>query len=147
MLGALVGGNTLHLIERVPSEDIISKMRAKAKAFWQSIEDNNPPQPDFEKDAQFIAQLYNYADPNKHIETDDAEIESLVVEYKVLGDKIKALDSSRSGVKAQILMKIGDAEKVRGELFTISAGITGEAEISYKRKAFRNFRISHRKAK
>ena len=147
VLGALVGGNTLHLIERTPDENIISKMRAKAKSFWQSIEDNNPPKPDFEKDAEFIKQLYNYADPNKHIETDDPMIEALVADHKRITAQVKELELKRDGIKSQLLIKIGDAEKCIGSNFTISAGITGEAEISFKRKAFRNFRISHRKDK
>ena len=57
-IGALVGGNTVHLIKRTRSEKIITNLKNKVEEFWNSIEANKPPAPDFEKDASFIACLY-----------------------------------------------------------------------------------------
>ena len=50
--------------------------------------------------------------------------------------------------KARILMRVGDAERVESEDFTLSAKEIGEVVIeSYTRKAYRDFRIHERKAK
>jgi hypothetical protein len=65
--------------------------------------------------------------------------------YKRASDAAKAADEAKAGCKARLLTLIGDAEKVKGEHYSISAGVIGEAEIAYKRQAYRNFKINWRK--
>ena len=87
-----------------------------------------------------------YAEPGKIIVA-PGETQAMAEEYRRLGGIIKEADAGREALKAQILLAIGDAERVNGQVYTISAGITGEAEIAYTRKAFRNFKITWRKEK
>lgn len=142
-IGALIGGNSLKLVRREPIPDVISAIKTKVSEFWQSIDEDREPSPVFPQDAETVIRLSQYAEPGKVIiGTDD--VTEMAKEYKRLGDEIKERDALRETIKAELLLKIGDAEKVKGEQYTISAGITGEAEISYTRKAFRNFRISWR---
>jgi len=143
-IGALVGGNTLKLIRREPMPEIIAAIKLKVAEFWKSVDGDVEPAPTFPQDAEAVIRLAQYAEPGKVIAgTDDLTIKA--TEYKRLGDEIKERQTVRDTLKAEILMAIGDAEKVKGDGYTISAGITGEADIAYHREAFRNFKITWRK--
>lgn len=144
-IGALVGGNTLKLIRREPVPSVVSAIKQKVSEFWQSIDSGVEPSPVFPQDAEAVIRLAYYAEPGK-IMIGTQEIAELAAEYKRLGDEMKVRDTTRDALKAQMLLAMGDAERVNGEGYTISAGITGEAEISYTRKAFRNFKITWRKS-
>lgn len=145
-IGALVGGNDEHLILRKRDEAVITEIRKAIAEFWKSIEENNPPEPDFTVDAKFIAKLYGYAEPNKMINVKgDEKILDLASQYKEHADAEKEAKTSKEALKAEILTLIGDAEKATGDKFTISAGIVSEADISYYRDAYRTFKITWRK--
>lgn len=141
-IGALVGGNTLHLFKREANPKVFTAIIDRVEKFWKSIENNTPPQPNFERDAEFIAKMYSYADPTKIINVQGEEILAKAREYKRLGDVAKEADETRKAIKAELLTIIGDAEKAHGDGFKISAGIIGESEIAYTRKAYRDFRIT-----
>jgi predicted phage-related endonuclease len=163
LLAALVGGNRLVLIKRDRNEAVIASIKAKIAEFWASIESNTPPKPNFSKDAEFIASLYRYAEPNKVFDArgNESFIE-LAREHKRLKQIIKESDEQCDGLKAQMLMVIGDAEKVEGGEFSISLGmvadnvkmitdltpaqLAGEEPVS-KRAGYRNFRVTFRKVK
>jgi len=145
-LGALVGGNSVTIIKRTPDEKIISAMKSKIIKFWNSIEHNIEPSPDFIKDAEYISEIYGYAEPGKVIDGTD-EIEKLVVKYTEAAAMAKASDQIKMAAKAELLTKIGDAEKVYSDKYTISAGVTGPVQMNYERKGFRNFRVYLKKEK
>lgn len=145
-IGALVGGNNLKLIKREYNPVIGNKIREKIIIFWESIASNTPPSPDFNKDAEFISKLYGFAEPNKTVDmSTNQKFISLATEHTALGKQAKEIEEKRDALKAEMLTMIGDAEKVIGDGFTISAGIIGECPISYVRKAYRMFRASWRK--
>lgn len=145
-IGVLIGGNRLEVIKREKNIPIQYQLIKEIKKFWDSIDNNQAPLPDFEKDAAFIASLNNYAEPGKTIEA-YGEITELAVSYKSCADQIKELEKKKDGYKAQLLIAIGDAEKCKGENFTISAGVTGETKVGYIRKSFRNFKVTFRQEK
>lgn len=147
-IGALVGGNHLVLIKRERNEMVIASIKQKITAFWATIESNTPPKPNFERDAKFISSLYGYSEPGKIMDVRGNEsFLELAKEHKRLGDIAKDAETKREALKAQMLMVIGDAEKVEGGEFSISAGIIGECEVAYTRKAYRNFKPTWRKQK
>lgn len=147
-IGALIGGNKVVLIERKADEKIHQAILRKSAQFWDSINKNQQPSPDFKRDAEFICKLYNYAEPGKVLEVDpDSTVEELVNNYRLIGIRLKTDKENQDAIKANIISLIGDAEKVIGDGFTISAGVVGEAEISYVRKAYRSFRIFSKKSK
>jgi len=147
-IGALVGGNNLVLLKRDRNTTICNKIKDKAKSFWESIENNTPPEPNFQTDSKFIASLYGFAEPGKYVDlAGDQDILHMAKQYKELGDQAKEAGIQREGIKAKILTLIGDAEKASGDLFSISAGMIGPTHIEYDRKGYRNFRISWRKKK
>lgn len=145
-LCALVGGNKVVLIRRDRDEDVISALKNRVEMFWKSIRDNVEPKPDFERDAKFIASLYRYSEPGKVI-TATKEITEIAASYKAAGNEAKEWEAKKQAAKARILTLIGDAEKVIGEGFSISAGIIGPCEVKYTREGYRDFRINVKKIK
>jgi len=147
-IGALVGGNSVKLLKRRPQKEIIEKIKKKIQNFWWTIENNEPPKPDFVQDADFIINLYQDAEPGKVMDADGDEIlESLVNQYKDAADQEKIFEKLKKGTKAQILELIGNHEKVTADGYTISAGVVGPAEVAYTREGYRNFRVYKKKPK
>lgn len=145
-IGALIGGNRVVLIRREPDAVVIQAIKDKIKAFWDSVASHTEPQPNFVKDAEFIARLYSFAEPGKVFNADE-RVSMLAAKYKAASAEVKAAEEKKDAAKAEILTIIGDAEKVVGENFSISAGITGPAHVEYDRAAFRNWRINWKKEK
>lgn len=147
--GALVGGNRLEYIEREPDPKIISAIHDKVAAFWESIGRNKPPEPNFERDAEVIAKLYGASEKNKIIDlSSDVELANLAYDYKEASEREKLAKLKREAIKAKLLMKIGDAEKVISDEFSISAGTVQSSVIeTYERAAYRSFRINWKKTK
>ena len=143
---ALVGGNQLKITKRTANPQIHNLILQKSNKFWQSIESNAPPKIDFERDSEFIISLHNYAEPNKIMQS-TPDLDLLIAGYNSVSSAIKDLESQKDMWKAKIMQTIGDAEKVKGEKYTISAGITPESVVSYTRKSFRNFKVTNKKEK
>lgn len=141
---ALVGGNSLKVTKRTYNHKLHDIMLAKCEKFWESVESGKPPKIDYERDSKFLISLYDHAEPNKVIDA-DPEVDALVAEYNSVSSQIKELDSQKDMLKAKILEKINDAEKVKGSTYSISAGIMPETPVSFTRKSFRNFKINNRK--
>lgn len=147
-LGVLVGGNTHYLIKRTPDQRVHDAIKQKVAAFWYSIDNNLEPEPDFNQDAEFIKTLYNYSEPGSVINiSNDTTVKEIATEYKALGDAIKSAEERRDAIKAEILTKIGTAEKCLGDGFSISAGMIGPAHIEYDRAPYRSFKITFKKIK
>jgi putative phage-type endonuclease len=147
-IGVLVGGNRIALVKREPDATIINAIHERVEAFWHSIETNDAPLPEWSKDADFISKLYGYAEPGKVLEVgEESPFLPLVNDYRALGESLKEIESKRDGIKAQLLTMMGDAEKIVGGRWSISAGMVGPAEISYKRDGFRQFRVNWKKEK
>lgn len=146
-IGALVGGNRIIEIHREPDTVIQERILEESARFWKNIENNTPPAPDFVRDAEFIAQLYRNAEPGKLIMADD-EIEHLATQYALAHAAEKAAGEQKAAIKSQILMMIGDASKVQGSNFSITASTTAETVVpEYTRASFRQFRVNWKKVK
>lgn len=146
MIAALVGGNRVVLIKREPDEKVIQAIRKKVGEFWASIREHREPTPDFGRDSDFIARLYQFAEPGKIFNADE-RVSKLAFSYKQATAEAKAATEKKDAAKAEILTIIGTAEKVIGPSFSISAGLTGPCHVEYDREGFRNFRINWKKEK
>lgn len=146
-IGALIGGNRVVLISREADLQIHESIKAKVAEFWESIDANREPTPDFKTDADFISKMNGYAEPG-NIREAAPELKPLILKYKEWGSVESNAKEEKEALKAEILTKIGTAEKVFGDGYTISASVTPPTLIeAYTRKAFRNFRIFIKGAK
>ena len=146
-IGTLVGGNRVVVIERRASKKIAQAILSAVASFWESIDAGNEPAIDFDRDSDFISLLYNHAEPGSVIEPTE-EITTLALEDHELQQKGKEIESGRKKVKAQLLAIMGEAEKCKGDDFSISAGVIGAKMIeAHERRAYRSFRINWKKEK
>jgi len=147
ILAGLIGGNRVVLIKREPDLKVIDAIKKRIKEFWESIQSHNAPSPDFQRDSDFIGRLYSYSEPGSVYNADD-RVSRLAYAYKQASAEAKAASDKKDAAKAEILTLVGNAEKVVGETFTVSLGLTGPALIpAYERKGYRNFKISWKKEK
>lgn len=148
-IAALIGGNKVVLIKREPDPIVIDAIRQKVREFWISIEANKPPAPDYSADAEFISKLYGYAEVGKVFDASgDKEIIDLALKHKQFTADEKKAKEGKDAVKAQLLMKIGESEKVICDGFSISCGAVAPTRIeAYDRAGFRMFRLNWPKAK
>jgi putative phage-type endonuclease len=143
-IAALVGGNELHIIEREAIREIHVKLFKKIKRFWEIVDNDEELAPNFVKDAEFIAQLYKYAHPGKMAEP-TPRIDAIVSQWHDLKREEKRITTSLKEMKAELLTLIDDAEKLKGDGYSISAGVVGPSEVAYTRDGYRNFRITYKK--
>lgn len=145
-IGALVGGNRVVLIERKADLNIHKVILEKATEFWKSIKEGVEPEPDFKRDAKYILSLYQNVTPLKTIQADDRLVK-LAEDYKYNAELEKSWKESKEAIKAKIMTLITDAESVKHDRFSISAGFVGPAHIEYEREGYRNFKLSWKKEK
>lgn len=148
-IGALVAGNVGQEIYRKPNPNIINKIKEKVDKFWWSIDNDKPPKPDYERDSEFICELYKDSQEGLVLDgTGSVELEQLVYDYQLAGVKEREYGKLKKAKKAEIIELIGGAEKVRGDGWTISAKTTKESYVeAFTRKAFRGFRVTFKKQK
>lgn len=148
-LCVLVGGNDLKVLPRKANKNMQEAILTACADFWRSIEENTPPEINYERDSDFVIEKYGFADDDKVLYTDDLanqdEIIKIVAEYKQASTQEKTWENKKKECKAKILEIIGDAAKVKSGEWSISAGNVAASEISYTRKEFRNFKISFKK--
>lgn len=142
-IGVLVAGNRIEVIERQADDAVHAGILAKAAEFWASIESGVSPDPVMPDDAEAVIRMNQFAEPGKLLDArGDTELADLLREYNELGKAARDAEEARQVRKAEILVRIGDAEKVLAPNGKISAGITGPAEVAYTRAAFRSFRYT-----
>ncbi len=153
---AFVGGNDPHIIERKRDREIGRILREKIADFWQSIRDNRPPAPDYEKDAEFIIGLHQSAG-EKVYEAGDPYIEELLAGYKEASQQCRKLEKTKDAKKAELLEFMGnDYNKAMVGDFTLHCGMSKETPPTVitedmvgqtygGRKRYRVFRVTERK--
>ena len=153
-IGAFIGGNRGVVIERQRDEDVIRAIRHRVAEFWRTVDAGQEPEPVMPDDAQAVIRLNQYAEPGKVLDaSSDAEIERLVTEYR--NAKALAANATEDAdiAKARLLEAIGDAERVLGTGWKISAGMIADTPAtlitadmvgtSYGgRKGYRNLRVT-----
>jgi putative phage-type endonuclease len=148
-IGALIGGSEKRLIKRDPSEKIQRAIIEKTAAFWKSIEENEPPEPDYAADHDYLKELHlqSIAGKQEHMES-NSHLRELCRRYDAARAEEKECSTRKREASAEILTIIDDAEKVFADGFTISAKTQPEREVPASvRKATRPIRITKKKEK
>lgn len=158
-IGALVGGNRQVLLKRERDEEVIASIKSRIAKFWESVDAGHEPPPTMPEDADALIRLHQYAQPGKILDaSNDVNIASLVARIKVAKAQKANADEDEKIAKAELLAAIGDAEKVVGSDWTISAGqvadtppmLVTEDMVGTSiggRAGYRSLRINKRKAK
>ena len=141
-IGVLVGRRG-RVVIRPRYDDISAGILERASAFWKMPE----PQPDFHRDASFIArELFGYSQEGTAVNA-DAETVSLFRQYAGFRAEAKAADDNADAAKAKILMRIGNAERVLHPEWSLSTKMVKATHVSYERAAYRGFKLTEKGAK
>jgi len=145
----LVGGNSLHVVRRDARPVTMRKLGEAVLEFWESIEANREPEPEWEVDLPTLSKLYGHAEPGKLLDLrDHSQANVLAEQYCQLRDQIKALEERQDAAKAQLIAIVGDAERASlQEGRTIGRTfIPGGKTVSFVAKDKRDFRITQKKS-
>lgn len=148
IIGALVGGNRYELLHRGADHDVHAGILAKAAEFWRSIDTNTPPPPVMPDDADAVIRMHGFAEPGKLYDAkarNDTEIAGMLADYVRLGREASDIEEIRKVRKAELLQRIGDAEKVLVDGYSVTAGMVAPTTVSYERAGYRNFRVTPKK--
>lgn len=148
--GVLVGGNTLHLIRRDRHDGIIAAIETKVGDFWHGVDHDIEPPIIAARDVDALLRVRLAAGGGVVDLRGDNKLEALITEYA----DAKAAENSageRADVcRAEMLMLIGDAEKVILNGGSITAKLKPEQperSVIYKpQPARRDLRVYARKA-
>ena len=104
IFAALVGADDLriHQIER--DEETIAGIRAKEVAFWQRVQDRNPPDPQTADDVRWL-----YAKDAGEVSEADDELLRLVGELHFKKTMVKHADAAIDMLSTKIKLAMGDA--------------------------------------
>lgn len=158
-VGALVGGNRHVVIEYERRDDVIRSIRQRIAKFWKSVDAHDEPPPVMPEDAEAVIRLHQYAEPGKVIDAStNPPIINLVEQYQHYKREEKLAKEQAEVARAEIMMAIGDAEKVIGPDWSLSTSIVSgtpptvidESMIGKTyggREGYRQLRVNKRKAK
>lgn len=146
IIGALVGGNEPYIIRREPDLEVHGEILKRVAKFWKRVEAKEPPEPDWDRDAKFIQKMFQKADGDVLDASEDHDLDKMVESYRHFASVESQIKADKEAMKAQILMRIGEAPKVYGGNYTISCAMTKSAHVeAYDRKPFRMFRVTMKK--
>lgn len=146
-MAVLIGGNELRLFEYERRPKTIEIIEAKVAEFWKSIKEGREPKPDFAKDAATVGAIYASTTEGRTIDLSMSNrAPELLAEYAKAQADEKDAEIRKKAAKAELLTLIGSAERAFCGEYTVSCKMIGSKEISYTRSAYRDFRISEKKA-
>ena len=104
IVAALIGADDLrvHQIER--DEETIAAMRAKELAFWQRVQDRNPPDPETAVDVKWL-----YAKDAGEVSEADDELLRLIGELHFQKTTAKHAEAAIDRISTQIKLAMGNA--------------------------------------
>lgn len=139
---ACVGGNKLYRMRVERHEKIIARIEREVAKFWQSIEANEPPDPDFTQDGPTIAQLYGKGSGEILDLRGDSYMAALCATYLGHKDLERADKKEADEALAEIKSIVGDASGVITDAYKVSVVDIAEGEVkAFTRKPYRRWTI------
>ena len=134
-LAALVGGNELIQIERVPSEELVKLIHEKVSAFWTRVSAKD--EPSLEEDGSDLIHVKRayMALTGEYMEASTSQDE-WACKLKEAQAAKKNADAEVKHYKGLILNEAQNASIVKGGNWRLSRTHVPEKDISYTRKAY-----------
>lgn len=159
VIAPLVGGNTPVPFARLRDMATGNIIRAKVGAFWERVDTNNPPEPNFTVDADVIGKLY-LENNGKIIDlSTNNRANELARLYKAAARRMDEAETEKKACKAELLTIIGEHEKaLLADGWSVGAGTTRASKGTLVteamlgtyvggRSGFRNVRVNEPKSK
>jgi predicted phage-related endonuclease len=107
------GGLEMHTEEVEINPALMTKLRGLAKDFWRRVEENDPYEPDFGKDAELIGRLYEGENGGLLELGADKEVSKLLDRREALkvreADGAKAAKERKGDVDSKLIHRLGNA--------------------------------------
>lgn len=153
VIGVLVGGNKVEVIHRERDQEMIDEIEGAVAQFWMRVDAGTPPEPDYRRDADFIARICRDGSGPPVDMTGNDQVEQLVSEYLAAAAVAKDAAGRKTAAKSELLMLIGSASKVTTNNGTISCGEVKDTPATFVtpdmigqpiggRAGYRNFKIT-----
>jgi putative phage-type endonuclease len=112
-LVALVSGNHVNITHHVANPDMRAAILREADAFWQSIEDDVEPDPEYTRDLKSLTRNY-VGGGEGFLGTEDqmSRLQVLASAYADRRDRSKVYKDDMDTIKAEFIHILGDAEWV-----------------------------------
>lgn len=108
LITALVGGNDPKVLYRKRDREVGTALRLKVRQFWADVKAGNEPEPDFERDSEFIIKLHQSAGGEVYDASNDDIVSMLMADYEILTEKVTRTERMRKETKARMFELIGD---------------------------------------
>lgn len=150
VIAALEGGNRLHLIQRYTDAAVALQLSHRVREFWSNLDAGVYPSPTHPDDNWIIKKLFSFAEPGKLLDATGDNVPDgmldLIARYQQCARIEKAIKDRKDTAHAKLLQLIGNHERVITDVATISCASVPAADISYRREAYRGWRITPKKA-
>jgi putative phage-type endonuclease len=124
-IGALIGGNRVELLRREADDEVHAAILKRAAEFWRSIKAGTPPPVVTADDARAFIRRATTISPGTLLDwRGDAEPQAMLSAYQDAKRAAKEAEDAADVLKAELLARIGDAERVMWDGGTISCGYT-----------------------
>lgn len=101
-------GVELDVIDIPLHAGVMDRVRTKVAEFWTLVEAGRRPDPDYARDGELLAALYNQDDGTTIDLTGNNSIIGLADEDATLADEIKLRKDRREAIKAEVLATLGE---------------------------------------
>ena len=142
LIAPLVGGNTPKVVVRERDLEVGAMIRAKAAELWDRVAAGNPPEPNFERDADTISKLYVNNNGVEIDMSDNDRLITLCAEHEAAKVEKSAAEKRQKAAKAEILTIIEAAKTVHAGAFKIGAGTNKESYRAYHKEAGERWTIT-----
>jgi len=153
-LVVLVGGNELRRFQYDFRSKLFVEAERRVMAFWQSIEADTPPRPDYSRDLDPLTELYRDGTDAVADLTGDNLAAIAAAEYLAADEAAKAAEKRKDAAKAELVEKMGTASEAllsgfRFRATSVAAIPDREAEageLIRGRKAYRRYTVKEIKS-
>jgi len=124
-VAVLVGGNDLRIFRYAARPKVQADILRRVRAFWASIEEGRPPQPDGNDDTFRVLRVLDpeVVDEELDLTTDNAA-PVLCAEYLAAAAEAKAAEARRKEAMAGLLAKLGGHRWAKVPGFKLSQAVT-----------------------
>lgn len=123
-IAVLVGGNRLEIFDFEAKPTLFDLIAEETEKFWESVERDEPPEPDFEKDAKLLSLIHRDYTIGKSIDlAPDGRAAELAMTYLETQRIARDADKAQTKARAELFHLLGDAESARAGKFEISSGL------------------------
>ncbi len=154
-IAALDGRKNTRIYDRRPDTELWESIKEESRKFWRSIEQNEPPEPDYLVDSSLIRSLQGDIDIGRNISlTGNNRAHLLIENYKTLEtvlqpskEHVKDTESRMEAIKGELHHLMGKAETALIGDYRINARETAIDDRLQKGYKYRRFDVNKLRGK